>query len=119
MEKQLMGLLPKERTDSLAPFEAVALDLFGHFYVKDPANGRRSFKCWVVAYVCLAVKAICLLPCPGYSTHSFLTTHRFFCGLYGRPKLLYTDHAPSLVRAKESHDWEAIAKAVGGQGTEW
>ena len=87
-ESQLMGLLPPERLTVVAPFEATALDLFGPFWVKDAAKGRRSFKCWIVAYVCMGAKAICLLPCPGYSTDVFLTTHRFFCGLYGRPKIV-------------------------------
>ena len=118
-ESQLMGLLPPERLTVVAPFEATALDLFGPFWVKDAANGRRSFKCWIVAYVCMGAKAICLLPCPGYSTEVFLTTHRFFCGLYGRPKVIYTDHAPSLIKASETPDWAAIGTQVGAQGTEW
>ena len=75
MAKQMMGGLPDKRTTNLAPFEALALDLFGPFQVKDPANGRRSFKCWVVAYSCLATKAVSLQPCPGYSTSVFLDTH--------------------------------------------
>ena len=119
LERQLMGRLPPERTEQLAPFEAVALDLFGHFMVKDPAKGRRSFKCWVIAYVCMAVKAVCLLACPGYDTAVFLSAHHLFCGIFGRPKLVYTDHAPSLVKAKETQDWGEIADQVGRQGTEW
>ena len=118
-ETQLMGLLPPERLTMVAPFEATALDLFGPFWVKDAAKGRRSFKSWIVAYVCMGAKAICLLPCPGYSTEVFLTTHRFFCGLYGRPKVIYTDHAPSLIKASETPDWAAIGSQVGAQGTEW
>ena len=118
-ESQLMGLLPPERLTVVAPFEATALDLFGPFWVKDAAKGRRSFKCWIVAYICMGAKAVCLLPCPGYSTEVFLTTHRFFCGLYGRPKVVYTDHAPSLIKASETPDWAAIGMQVGAQGTEW
>ena len=114
MEMQQMGLLPNERLQVIAPFEAVALDLFGPFWVKDAAKGRRRFKCWVVAYVCMGAKAVCLLPCPGYGTDDFLTTHQFFTGLFGRPKVMYTDHAPSLVKAAET-----IGDRIGGQGTEW
>ena len=119
METQLMGLLPQERLSVVAPFEATALDLFGPFWVKDAANGRRRFKCWVVAYICMGAKAVCLLPCPGYSTDVFLTTHRFFTGLFGRPKIIYTDHAPSLIKASETPDWGDIGNRVGQQGTEW
>ena len=116
---QLMGQLPAERTAGLSPFEVTALDLFGPFKVKDVARGRRSFKCWVVAYACMCSKAVSLLPCPGYSTDVFVTTHQHFTGVYGHPKVLYTDHAPSLVRASESHDWSEIASAVSATGTEW
>ena len=119
LEKQLMGALPAERLEVVAPFESTALDLFGPFWVKDPAKGRRRFKCWVVAYICMGAKAVCLLPCPGYGAQEFMTTHRYFTGLYGRPKLVYTDHAPSLVKAAETPDWAQIASMVGDQGTVW
>ena len=118
MAQQQMGGLPEERTTMLAPFEAVALDLFGPYKVRDPANGR-SFKCWVVAFACLATKAASLLACPGYSTAVFLDVFNFFAGIYGKPRLVYTDHAPSLVKAAETHDWADIAAAVGKLGTEW
>ena len=117
--RQLMGQLPDERTSTLGPFEVTALDLFGPFQVKDVAKGRRSFKCWAVAYMCMSSKAISLLPCPGYSTAVFMTTHRHFTGTYGQPRVVYTDHAPSLIRAAELYDWGEIANAVKAGGTEW
>ena len=119
MAKQRMGSLPDERTSLLAPFEALALDLFGPYKVKDAAKGRRTFKCWVVAFVCLATKAACLLACPGYSTAVFLDVFNFFSGIYGKPRLVYTDHAPSLIKAAETHDWGDIATVIGDTGTEW
>ena len=118
-KEQLMGMMPAERLNIVAPFEATALDLFGHFWVKDAAKGRRRFKCWVVCLVCMGTKAVCLLPCPGYGTEEFLTTFRFFTGLYGKPKLVYMDHAPSLIRASETPDWAEIGSRVGALGTEW
>ena len=119
MEKQIMGSLPPERVEVNAPFEATALDLFGPFWVKDAANGRRRFKCWVVSYICMGTKAVCLLPCPGYGTGTFMTTHKFFTALYGKPKILYTDHAPSLIKAAETPRWDEISNAVSSQGTDW
>ena len=77
------------------------------------AKGRRTFKCWAVAFVCLATKAVSLLACPGYSTAVFIEVFNFFIGIYGKPRLVYTDHAPSLIRAAETHDWGEIAAAVG------
>ena len=102
--KQLMGQHPDEHALTLAPFEATAVDMFGSFQVKDVANGRQSFKCWVVVYVCMSTKAVSLLPCPGSRTEVFLTTHRHFTGVFGQPRVLYTDHAPSLICASDSHD---------------
>ena len=113
MARQRMGSLPDERTKMLAPFEALALDLFGPYRVKDPAKGRRTFKCWVVAFVCLATKAACLLACPGYSTAVFLDVFHMFSGIYGQPRLVYTDHAPSLIKASETHDWETSRPSSG------
>ena len=36
-----------------------------------------------------------------------------------KPKILYTDHAPSLIKAAETPDWAEIGQQVGTQGTEW
>ena len=48
-----------------------------------------------------------------------MTTHRFFSAVYGRPKIIYTDHAPSLMKAAETPDWAAIRDQVGALGTDW
>ena len=119
MAKQIMGSLPDERTSQLSPFEATALDLFGPFQVKDVARGRRSFKCWIIAYVCLSIKAVHFVPCPGYDTATFMTSNRHFTGIFGQPRILCTDHSPSLVLAAETPDWTEIATAVSQSGTEW
>ena len=117
--KQIMGMLPSEKLARTAPFVSVCLDMFGPFKVKDAAHGRRVFKCWGAAYSCLTTKACCLLACPGYDARTFLTTHLQFTSVYGRPAVLYTDHAPSLLRAKEDLDWEQVAKEVNQEGTTW
>ena len=79
-------------------------------------GGRRSFKCWVIAYVCMSSRAVSLLPCPGYSMAIFLTTHHHFTGMYVKPS---SDHTPSLIRAAESYDWAEIGYALSSSGTEW
>ena len=83
------------------------------------AKDRKAAKQIMVSYTYMASKAVSLLPCPGYVTDEFLMNHRFFTGIYGRPRLLYTDHAPSLVKAAGTHDWDDIADAVGSTGTVW
>jgi transposase InsO family protein len=117
--KQLMGPLPDLRLQSSAPFVNTSLDLFGPFNVKDVAKGRRTFKCWAVAFACLTTKAVCFLACPGYDAVTFITTYRGFVAIYGPPTVVYSDHAPSIIRASEDMDWEKVAKELGRQGTEW
>ena len=114
-----MGQLPPERLEVTAPFEAIALNLFGLFWVKDAAKGHRRFKCWVVSYVCMGMKAVCLLPMPGYRTEEFMTTHRTFTALYGKPRIVYTDHATSLVKAAETPYWAEIGSRMSALGTDW
>ena len=72
-----------------------------------------------MAFVCIATKATSLQVCPGYGTRVFLDTFCIFSGIYGCPTLVYTDHAPSLVKSAEEHDWAEIAEVVSGLGTEW
>ena len=117
--EQIMGKLPEEKLTPSAPFVSAALDMFGPFKVKDAAGGRRSFKCWGAAYSCLVTKACSLLVCPGYDTASFLTTHLQFTSTYGHPAVLYTDHAPSLVKAADTPDWSLVADDLARKGTTW
>lgn len=42
-------------TSYLTPVQAVAIDLFGPFMVKDVAKSRRTFKCWACMYVCIVI----------------------------------------------------------------
>ena len=122
MAQQLMGSLPVEKTRSVAPFEITALDMFGPFFVKDVAQGRRKFKTWAVMYCCLATKAVAILSCPGYSTNVFLQTHSMFVSTYtpgSQPVKIYCDHGPQLVAAATNIAWEQVRKEIGCQKTEW
>ena len=48
-----------------------------------------------------------------------MTTHQHFTGVFGQPKVVYTDHAPSLIKAANSYDWAETATVVSATGTEW
>ena len=122
MIKQRMGGLPVEKTRTAAPFEVTALDMFGPFWVRDIAQGRRKFKTWAVMYCCMATKAVAILSCPGYSTAIFLQTHSMFVATYtpdSQPTRVYCDHGPQLLAAATSIDWEQVRKEVGCRETEW
>ena len=122
MESQLMGQMPSERTKVAAPFQVAALDMFGPFWVKDVAMGRRRFKTWAVMYCCLATKAVAIFTCPGYSTEVFLLTHAKFVAIYtpgSQPTKMYCDHGPQLLAAATSINWEKVRWEAGCQRTEW
>ena len=122
MARQLMGSISTEKTRSVAPFEVTALDMFGPFFVKDIAKGRRRFKTWAIMYCCLATKAVAIFSCPGYSTSVFLQTHSMFVSTYtpgSQPTKVYCDHGPQLMAAATSIDWEQVRKEIGCQETEW
>merc|ERR1712074_160426 len=58
--EQMMAPLPKERLETLAPFDHVGIDLFGPYFVHDGRNTRRSNaskKVWVMLVTCLASRA--------------------------------------------------------------
>ena len=122
MAKQVMGDMPSERLQVAAPFEIAALDMFGPFWVKDVAQGRRKFKTWAIMYLCLATKAVAIYACPGYSTPVFLQTHAKFVSTYtpdSQPTKIYCDHGPQLLSAAKGVEWEQIRNEVGCQLTEW
>ena len=53
---QLMGDLPKDRVDVMAPFEATGIDAFGPFQVRH--GGRGQAKRWVIIFTCLSCRAV-------------------------------------------------------------
>ena len=108
MVRQIMASLPPERLQTAAPFESTALDMFGPVMVKDPARGRRKFKCWVVLFTCLACRAVAMFVSPGYDTKTFLVTYSKFTSTYYTPRRCYADHGPQIKAGAEVPDWEEV-----------
>ena len=114
------GWFARREDDLASPLRSSGTGFVRTVQGQGPGKGtsRSSSVGWWRSFV-LATKAASLLACPGYSTSMFVETFLFFVGIYGKPRLVYTDHAPSLIKAAESHDWDEIATAVGGMGTVW
>lgn len=53
-----MGDLPQERTRHAAPFDFTAVDLFGHYQVKDDVKKQVTMKVLGVVFCCMASRAI-------------------------------------------------------------
>jgi hypothetical protein len=119
MARQIMASLPPERLQAAAPFEFTALDMFGPVMVKDPARGRRRFKCWIVMFTCLACRAVAMFASPGYDTKTFLVTYSKFTSTYNSPRRCYADHGPQIKAGAEAPDWEEVKQRGGEAGTDW
>ena len=119
MSKQIMASLPSERLQAAAPFEFAALDLFGPVFVKEGAQGRRRFKCWITLFICLASRAVAMFSCPGYDTQTFLLTYTKFTSTYGAPRRCYSDHGSQIRAGVAGPDWEEISRRGSEAGTEW
>ena len=119
MSQQIMASLPSERLQAAAPFEFTALDLFSPVLVKEGAQGRRRFKCWVTLFICLASRAVAMFSCPGYDTQTFLLTYTKFTSTYWTPRRCYSDHGPQITAGVAGPDWEEVSRRGSEAGTEW
>lgn len=118
LQQQIMSELPSERLTQAAPFELVALDLFGPFVLRATA-GRARYKIWVIMYICLSTRAVSMVPIKGYDTVSFLLGHARFRSIYGNPVRIYSDQGTQLKSASEEDKWQEVAAATGALGTTW
>ena len=62
------------------------------------------------------MKAVAILACPGYDMHMFGLTYRRFCGIYGEPTKVYTNHKPAHAE-KETVHLRKIAREATKRGT--
>ena len=116
---QQMARIRPEGLIVCRPWTTVSLDFAGPFKIKGVVNSRARMKCWVIVYVCCSTKAVCLLPCSGYSTQSFLLRHAEFVARKGAPSKIISDRGVQLVSAgivlsekdsPESWDWKRVTK---------
>lgn len=78
---QLMGDLPEERVTSGTPFSVAGLDYAGPIHIRtSKGRGHRSYKGYIVVFVCFSTKAIHLEAVSDLTSSSFINAYRRFVG---------------------------------------
>lgn len=80
-----MNELPLEQTEPAAPFEFIALDLFGPYVVRD------TVRLWSLVFSCLASRAVYADIVEDLSTEGFLKVYQCFTALRSHPRKLWSD----------------------------
>ena len=121
--EQMMASLPKERLETLAPFDHVGIDFFGPYFVHDGRNTRRSNaskKVWVMLVTCLASRACHVEVVPSMDTSSFELSLRRFLALRGKVTSIVSDQGSNFKGAlNESLDFSQLQKVSAAHGVKW
>ena len=121
--EQMMAPLPKERLETLAPFDHVGIDFFGPYFVHDGRNTRRSNaskKVWVMLVTCLASRACHVEVVPSMDTSSFELALRRFLALRGKISSIVSDQGSNFKGAlNQSMDFSQFQKVAATQGIRW
>ena len=126
LEGQKMAALPDAIQGPSPPFYNIGVDLSGPIEVKAMTNKRAAMKVWVVIFVCLNTKAVCMELAPGYATKDFMLAYNTHQSRHGVPSYVYSDRGSQLVAAHKEldkdpikYDWDSIAANASRQGTTW
>ncbi|XP_051175592.1 uncharacterized protein LOC127290821 [Leptopilina boulardi] len=96
---QLMGDLPPARIEPARPFTNCGLDYAGPFQLRaTKGRGFKSYKGYIVVFVCFATKAIHLEAVSDMTTSTFLAAYRRFTGRRGLCRRLYSDNGTTFQR---------------------
>ena len=125
----LVGELPADRVNIGRAFAVSGLDYAGPFQVRTTkGRGHRSYKGYIVVFVCFSTRAIHLELVSNLTTASFISAYRRFVGRRGLCSKLYSDNATNFhgadnelkamfQRASEFH--RKIASVFANDGTDW
>ncbi|XP_051167791.1 uncharacterized protein LOC127285698 [Leptopilina boulardi] len=94
---QLIGDLPPARIEPARPFTNCDLDYAGPFQLRaTKGRGFKSYKGYIVVFVCFATKAIHLEAVSDMTTSTFLAAYRRFTGRRGLCRRLYSDNGTTF-----------------------
>ena len=97
---QKMGELPSVRTRPARPFCHSGVDYAGPFILKTwRGRGAKTYKAFLVIFICLATSAVHLEAATDYSTHSFLGAYRRFVSRRGVCASLRSDCGTNFIGA--------------------
>ncbi|XP_043466366.1 uncharacterized protein LOC122501154 [Leptopilina heterotoma] len=126
---QLMGDLPPPRIEPARPFTNSGLDYAGPFHLRTTkGRGFKSYKGYIVIFICFATKAIHLEAVSDMTTASFMAAFRRFTGRRGLCRQIFSDNGTTFQGAdrelrsmfkRGSAFYSETAATLANDGTEW
>ncbi|XP_076660848.1 uncharacterized protein LOC143364322 [Halictus rubicundus] len=97
---QMMGNLPVSRVTPARPFSTSGLDYAGPFQIKSSkGRGHKSYKGYIVLFICFASRAIHLEAVSDLTTKIFLAAYKRFASRRGICTNLFSDNATTFQAA--------------------
>ncbi|XP_076294560.1 uncharacterized protein LOC143215865 [Lasioglossum baleicum] len=126
---QVMGQLPARRITPARAFVNSGVDYAGPFQWKTTrGRGAKTFKGYLVVFVCMATGAVHLEFASDYSADAFIAAYKRFTGRRGICSTLTSDCGTNFVGAdaelrrmfnRASQEAQAIASSLANLGTQW
>jgi len=127
--QQMMGSLPSSRVTPTRPFLTSGVDYAGPYTLRTwRGRASRSYKAYLVVFVCFSTSAVHLDLATDYSTQGFIAAYRRFIGRRGRCTTLISDCGTNFVGAdaelrrlfnSASREVQELAHLLAADGTEW
>lgn len=127
--KQLMGQLPINRTLASRPFYHSGVDYAGPFTLKTwRGRGAKTYKGYLVVFVCFSSSAVHLELATDYSTEGFLAAFKRFTSRRGICSTLSSDCGTNLIGADAelrklfnaaSKEIQHLMGLLANDGTKW
>lgn len=96
----LMSDVPSFRFCKTRAFVNTGVDLAGpYLYKESKRRNAKSFKCWIVLYICLSTRAVYIDLVSDLSTAAFLSSLDRFISRRGLPSSMYSDLGTNFVGA--------------------
>ena len=103
--EQLMGPLPKERTQPSAPFTHIGIDAFGPFEVKDR---RTVLKRWGIIFTCMYSRGIHIELIDDLSADSYLQALRRFESIRGPITTIFCDGGTNFLGGRNQQERDLL-----------
>lgn len=127
--QQMMGQLPPSRVTPSRPFLHSGVDYAGPFILKThKGRGHKTYKSYLILFVCLVSSAIHLEISTDYTTNGFIAAYKRFTGRRGLCQCLYSDCGTNLIGADRelrslfssaSKEWNHLINVLSNDGTRW
>lgn len=124
-----MGSLPPARVTPARAFLHSGVDYAGPYTLRTwRGRASRTYKAYLVVFICLSTSAVHLDLATDYSTQGFLATYRRFIARRGRCITMTSDCGTNFVGAdaelrrlfnSASKDAAELANLLAADGTEW